>query len=95
MLKTLALILTAGSVVGLVFPAKAATGSGFASGTLVSDQLIVPVQQRGPGSEVRNEGQAMEIQGTTSLPARRRRSRVCFFAHEKISPMEPNTGLSS
>jgi hypothetical protein len=50
MLKTLALILTAGSVVGLVFPAKPATGPGLASGTLVSDQLIVPVQQRGPGS---------------------------------------------
>jgi hypothetical protein len=50
MLKTLALILAASSVVGLVLPAKAATGTRLASGALVSDQLIVPVQQRGPGS---------------------------------------------
>ncbi len=49
MLKTLALILTAGSVAGLVFPAKAANGSDLTSGALVSDQLIVPVQQRGSG----------------------------------------------
>ena len=49
MLKTLALILIAGSVAGPVFPAKSANGSGVASGALVSEQTIVPVQQRGSG----------------------------------------------
>jgi hypothetical protein len=50
MIKTLALILTAGSVAGLVFPAKVAIASRLDLGALVSDQPIVRVQQRGPGT---------------------------------------------